>query len=120
MSKKFGKIIGKVVLSFVAFMVAIMLGDIIGRSVLGISPDPKTLSLMFVPALVFPIWYPSQIPKRLLAALVGPIVGFGFWCISLVLPVETGSEMVLVSGAIRGGAFIVALGAEFLVMRPRA
>lgn len=120
MGKKIGKIIGKVVLSFLAFIVAIMLGDIIGHSVLGLSPDPKTLSLMFVPALVFPIWYPSQISKRLIAALIGPIVGFGFWCISLVLPVESGSGMVLMSGAIRGGAFIVALGAEFLVMRPRA
>ena len=117
MGKKLGIIIGKLVLSFLAFIVAIMLGDIIGHSVLGLTPDPKTLSVMFVAALVFPIWYPSQFPKRLSAAIVGPIVGFGFWCISLVLPVESGSGMVLVSGVIRGGAFIVALGAEYLVMR---
>ena len=119
MGKKIGKIIGQIVLSFLSFGVAIILGDIIGHTVLGLSPDPKTLSMMFVPALIFPIWYSSQISKRLMAALIGPIVGLGFWCISLVLPIESGSGMVLVAGAFRGGAFIAAIVAEFLIMRPR-
>lgn len=120
MDKEIGIIIGKVILSFLALILAILLGAAINESLLGPRPAP-TLSFMFLAALVYPIWYPSktQIPKRLMAALIGSIVGFGFWSISHALPIGSGSGMVLVAGAFRGGAFIVALIAEWLILVSR-
>jgi hypothetical protein len=58
--------------------------------------------------------------KRLIATIIGPSVGFGFWSFSLVLPVETGNGMVVLAGLIRSASLIVGLGAEFMVMGPKA
>ena len=110
-------VIGKVFLSLLASMVGALLGDIIGHDVLNISPDPKSLTIAFIWVLIFPVWYPSKISFRLVATIVGPIVAFLFWSISLVIPVEAGSGMVLLAGGIKAGAFVFAMLVQFIIMR---
>mgnify|MGYP007026201637 CR=1 FL=1 len=69
-----GKIIGKVALSLLAFLVSIILMEIVGQ---GLSFTPTLLVSSFSIVLIFPIWYPSQVSKRLIAAITGLIVGLG-------------------------------------------
>jgi hypothetical protein len=110
-------VIGKVFLSLLASMVGALLGDIIGHDVLNISPDPKSLTIAFIWVLIFPVWYPSKILFRLVATIVGPIVAFLFWSISLAIPIEAGSGMVLLAGGIKAGAFLFTMLVQFIIMR---
>jgi len=114
---KFGVVIWKVLLSLFALIVGALLGDIIGHYVLNLTPDPKSLANTFIFVLIFPVWYPSRILFRLVAAIVGPISGLLFWSISMAIPVEAGSGMVFVAGGIKGGAFIIAMLLQLLIMR---
>jgi hypothetical protein len=110
-------VIWKVFLSLLALMVGAVLGDIIGHDVLNISPDPKSLTIAFIWVLIFPVWYPSKISFKLVATIAGPIVVFLFWSISLVIPIEAGSGMVLFAGGIKAGAFVFGMLVQFVIMR---
>ncbi len=109
---KIGVVIGKVFLSLLAFMIGALLGDIIGHGVLNISPDPKSLTIAFIWVLIFPVWYPSKISLRLVATIVGPIVAFLFWSISLLMP----DESVFMVACVRIGAWVIAIIVQLCIM----
>ena len=108
---KIGLVKGKIFLSLLAFMVGAALGEIIGGVVLSIGP--KLLTTAFIWVLVFPVWYPSRILFRLVAAIVGPIVMLLFWSISLLIP----DESVFMVAGVRMGAWGIAMLVQFFIMR---
>jgi hypothetical protein len=116
MKNKFGVTIGKVLLSFFAFVVAAVISAILSE-VLNLRINSPTLTLLFLGTLGFPIWYHSKISFKLIAVILGPIAGFLFWSISMVIPVEAGSGMVFVAGGVKGGAFIIGMLVQLSIMR---